>query len=206
MNNRKRIAVLGVMLGMGMAATGCSGPEDAPQAEVREMFMGDEEQTNPGNDEEESTEADTNRSESEENTKEDAETDEEAQNAEQFNQDEINADESEDGRTINASQAAEHLGGKVQSPRADGMILAQTTLVDEEGMVTLLEVEDARKIQVRFTADTKVEHWIIQGGGAGIDMKEAAFSDLEEGQGVELEGYFDGEEFVAAKVIIEVYE
>lgn len=86
------------------------------------------------------------------------------------------------------------------------MILAQTTVSDEDGMVTLLNVEDAKKIPVKYTADTKVEHWTIQGGGAGIDMQEASFSDLEEGQGVEVEGNFEGETFVATRVIIEVYE
>ena len=115
------------------------------------------------------------------------------------------ADETDGGQTINPLQGTEHLGGKVQSPQADGMILAQTTLVDEDGMVTLLEVKDAKKISVIFTADTKAEHWIIQGGGAGIDMKEASLSDLEENMGVELEGYFEGEAFVATRVIIEEY-
>ena len=114
-------------------------------------------------------------------------------------------DEAGGGQTINPSQGTEHLGGKVQSPQADGMILAQTTLMDEDGMVTLLEVADAKKIPVIFTEDTKAEHWIIQGGGAGIDMREASLSDLEENMGVELEGYFEGENFVATRVIIEEY-
>lgn len=109
------------------------------------------------------------------------------------------------GQTINFTEGAEHLGGKIQSLGDDGMTFAHTSLV-EDGSVTLLEVEDAEKIEVKFTADTKVEHWIIQGGGAGIDMQNAAFSDLQEGMGVELEGYYDGETFVATKVIMEDYE
>lgn len=112
----------------------------------------------------------------------------------------------EGGRqTIHFTEGAEHLGGKIQSLSADGMTFAHTSLV-EDGSVTLLDVEDAEKIEVKFTADTKVEHWIIQGGGADIDMQEAAFSDLKEGMGVELEGYYDGDAFVATKVIIEDYE
>lgn len=111
----------------------------------------------------------------------------------------------EESPKLTISQGAEHLGGKVQNPQADGMTFAQTTLVDEEGMVTLLDVQDAKKIPVKFTEETKIEHWIIQGGGAGIDMQNAAVSDLKEGMGVELEGYFDGETFVATKVIIEEY-
>lgn len=110
------------------------------------------------------------------------------------------------GQTIDFTEGAEHLGGKIQSLSTDGMIFAHTTLMDEDHSVTLLDVEDAEKIEVKFTADTKVEHWIIQGGGAGIDMQEATFSDLKEGMGVELEGNYDGDTFVAAKVIIEDYE
>ena len=85
------------------------------------------------------------------------------------------------------------------------MTLAQTTLTDEDGMVTLLDVDEAEKIPVRFTEDTKVEHWTIQDGGAGIDMRDAAVSDLEEGMGVELEGHYEGGTFVATRVIMEEY-
>ncbi|MDE7197956.1 MAG: hypothetical protein K2O15_03630 [Lachnospiraceae bacterium] len=114
-------------------------------------------------------------------------------------------DDTDEGQTVNTTQGVEYLSGKVQSPQEDGMILAQTTIMDENSQVTLLTVEEAKKIPVKFTADTKVEHWTIQGGGAGVDMKEALFSDLKEGIGVELEGYFEGDVFVASKVIIEVY-
>lgn len=48
--------------------------------------------------------------------------------------------------------------------------------------------------------------WMIQGGGAGIGKASAAFSELKEGIGLEAQGYFDGEEFIAGKVIIEIYE
>lgn len=106
---------------------------------------------------------------------------------------------------LDKAKGTEFLGGKVQNPQADGMTLAQTTIVDENGSVTMLDMKDAKRISVKFTPDTKVEHWTIQGGGAGIDMREAAVSDLEEGMGVELEGYYEGETFVATRVIMEVY-
>lgn len=109
----------------------------------------------------------------------------------------------EDGE--GASEGTEHLGGKIWKLQEDGMTFAHTSRV-EDSMVTILDVEDAEKIQVKFTEETKVEHWIIQGGGAGIDMQDAAFSNLKEGMGVELEGYYDGGIFVATKVIMEDYE
>ena len=85
------------------------------------------------------------------------------------------------------------------------MTLAQTTIVDENGSVTMLDMKDAKRISVKFTPDTEVEHWTIQGGGAGIDMQAAEVSDLEEGMGVEVEGYYEEETFVAVKVIMEEY-
>lgn len=106
-------------------------------------------------------------------------------------------------QTVDVPQETEHLSGKVQNPQADGMTLAQTTLMDEDGQVTLLDVKDAKKIPVRFTEGMKVEHWTIQGGGAGIDMQDAAVSDLQESMTVELEGYYDGEVFMATRVIME---
>lgn len=107
-------------------------------------------------------------------------------------------------QSFKVSEGTEHLGGKIWKLETDGMTFAHTSLV-EDSMVTMLDAEDAEKIRVKFTEDTKVERWTIQGGCAGIDMQDAAFSDLKEGMGVELEGYYDGETFVAAKVIMEDY-
>ena len=59
---------------------------------------------------------------------------------------------------------------------------------------------------VRCTDSTTFECWTIQGGGADIVVGEAAFSDIREDGGLEAEGYFEGEEFVAERVIIEIYE
>lgn len=148
MKDRRRIAVIGMALSMGMMMAGCAGAvKNEPQTEVKELELTDEKQ---------------------------------------------------DAHLLEDTEK--------ETGQEDGMILAQTTVSDEDGMVTLLDVKDAKKIPVKFTADTKVEHWTIQGGGAGIDMQEVSFSDLEEGQGVEVEGNFEGETFVATRVIIEVYE
>lgn len=104
-----------------------------------------------------------------------------------------------------ASQAGtEFLSGKIQNVEEDGMIIAQTTIL-EDGMVTLVDEKEAKKISVKFTEDTKVEHWTIKGGGADIDRKDAALSDLTAGMGVEMEGYYEGEDFVAIRVLIEEY-
>ena len=195
MKNRKLIASVGVMLSLGMMMAGCAGTDETSQTEIREMSMEDIDETKDAESDAEETDETKDTGLDMEGTNETEETEKDADKT----------DEPDGGQTINVSQDTEHLGGKVQAPQADGMILAQTTLMDEDGMVTLLEVKDAKKIPVIFTEDTKAEHWVIQGGGAGIDMKEASLSDLEENMGVELEGYFEGETFVATRVIIEEY-
>lgn len=105
---------------------------------------------------------------------------------------------------IGFQAGTEFLSGKIQSVEEDGMIIAQTTIL-EDSMVTLVDEKDAKKISVKFTEDTKVEHWTIKGGGADIDRKDAALSDLTAGMGVEMEGYYEGEAFVAIRVLIEEY-
>lgn len=133
-----------------------------------------------------------------------AKTQENAQKQTTDTESEDSAEGEDRAQTVKVSEGTEHLGGKIWKLQEDGMTFAHTSLV-EDNEVTILDVEDAEKIQVKYAEETKVEHWIIQGGGAGIDMQEAAFSDLKEGMGVELEGYFDGETFVATKVIMEDY-
>lgn len=105
---------------------------------------------------------------------------------------------------IISRDGTEFLSGKIQSVEEDGMIIAQTTIL-EDGMVTLVDEKDAKKISVKFTDDTKVEYWTIKGGGADIDRKDADLSDLEIGMGVEMKGDYEGETFVASQILIEEY-
>lgn len=185
---RKAAAIIGLAVVLGM--TGCAGNEEQPEETQEDISIQDglpEEAGEPG----------------EENTKEEAGD----SKSEALEQNDAGGDTEESGEenasNSMAARETEYLGGKVQDVRTDGMTFAQTTLLDEDGMVTLLSVEDAKKISVQFTADTKVERWTIQGGGADIDMREADVADLEPGMGVELEGYFAGETFVATRIIIE---
>ncbi|MDE7179517.1 MAG: hypothetical protein K2O59_17100 [Lachnospiraceae bacterium] len=188
----KKKAVAAISLAMLLGMTGCAGKEAAPEKTQENVSAVDGTQ-------EEAEKKAAEKKESDGRVKDEQDADSSDSAADASNEPQ------EESPKLSLSQGTEHLGGKVQNPQADGMTFAQTTLVDEEGMVTLLDVEDAKKIPVKFTEDTKVEHWTIQGGGAGIDMQNAAVSDLKEGMGVELEGYFDGDTFVAAKVIIEDY-
>ena len=108
----------------------------------------------------------------------------------------------------NENYTMENIGGKITSIAQDSFVISRV-IVDENGMILVMPGEggpDEVLTTIHCTDSTVYEHWTIQGGGAGIEKKEAAFSDITEGSGLEAEGYFDGEEFVADKVIIEVYQ
>lgn len=203
----KKKAVAAISLAMLLGMTGCTGKEAAPEKIVENVSTeeGSREEAENGSGADDSvTQKESEKKSANFEKPEVGSADAQETDSSDSATDAVNESQEENPK-LTVSQGTEHLGGKVQNPQADGMTFAQTTLVDEEGMVTLLDVKDAKKIPVKFTEDTRVEHWIIQGGGAGIDMQNAAVSDLQEGMGVELEGHFDGETFVATKVIIEDY-
>ncbi|MBD5520863.1 MAG: hypothetical protein HDR03_06495 [Lachnospiraceae bacterium] len=139
--------------------------------------------------------------------KEDEADDNEAQENGEAEKSEVSGGNPEDTpaqNEIGFQDGTEFLSGKIQSVEEDGMIIAQTTIL-EDSMVTLVDEKDAKKISIKFIDDTKVERWIIKGGGADIDRKDAAISDLAVGMGVEMEGYYEEEAFVAIRVLIEEY-
>lgn len=143
----------------------------------------------------------TNNKEAENQTKNDKEN----ENKESENQ--IN-----ENQTINNSEIInilnnEIIGGKVRSIGDNSFIISRT-LIDEDGYVTMPEKGSPQEelINIICTDNTVFENWIIQGGGAGIEKNEADFMDIKEGGGLEVEGHFDGENFIADKVIIEVYK
>lgn len=108
----------------------------------------------------------------------------------------------------NCNDTKEIIGGKVRSIAQDSFVISRV-IVDENGMILVMPGEggpDEQLTTIHCTDSTVFEHWTIQSGGAGIEKKEAAFSDVKESSGLEAEGYFEGEEFVAEKVIIEVYK
>lgn len=110
--------------------------------------------------------------------------------------------------TVQAEQ--EYISGKVKELKEDGFLFSQTVVsTDFEGggsFVTILDEGEAEEISVKYTPETNFEHWTISGGGADIVKKEASASDITEGMGLEINGYFEGSDFIAKLVIIEVYE
>lgn len=199
---------VGMMLLAGF--TGCTKTEEASQQTQEESGAEEDSQKTPdGTGDEGGSQKTPDGTGEETGNKETAgETGDEADRQEPTNAAE-HMDEQSAPFKLSPSEGTEHLGGKVQSVADEGMIFAQTTVMGEgenARMVTLVDEKDAQKIPVVFTADTKVEHWVIRDGGAGIDRADAALSDVKPGQGVELEGYYEGENFVATRILIEEYK
>ena len=187
--------------------TGCSQTTEAQQQTQEEIRT----ETDNQAPQEVSKEQEDEQKEEEKTSREPEQADEQSNESEKPEQADGQLNESENEQTeprkITPSEGTEYLGGKVHSVEDDGMVLAQTTVrgVDERDII-LVDEQEAKKIPVKFTEDTKVEHWTIEGGGADIDMKEAALSDLQAGLGVELEGFYEGDNFVATRILIEVYK
>ena len=113
--------------------------------------------------------------------------------------------------SINVNQNTLIIGGKVRSVAQDSFIISRTLWEDSDDGGSYVSIPEEGSpeeelVTIHCTDATTYERWTIQGGGAGITTDEATFSDIQRGGGLEAEGYFDGEEFIAERVIIEIYE
>ncbi len=135
---------------------------------------------------------------------------EEGQNVDEENT--ASPDPVQDSSPKNEEEKAQEtmiIGGKVREIMEDGFVISRVQYADDDMTMVVLPEEGSPEeelVTVRCTDSTAFEHWVIQGGGAGIDMNEATFADIQKGGGLETEGYFDGDNFVAEKVIIETYK
>lgn len=188
---RKSLLTAGVILLMLSTATGCGGQGTEQSDGIPVEKISGENNTAETNTEEK--EATKQQQEEKDNASDDSTA--------------PDADDYDTFDVIQGGDSEEHIGGKVRSIAQDSFVLS-LTLTDENGYVTMPEAgsPDEQLVTVLCTDSTIFEHWTIQGGGAGIERKEASFSDITEGGGLEAEGHFEGAEFVADKVIIEVYQ
>ena len=192
MQMKRKCVTAGIMVVMLAVVTGCgSGKEEDQDIETEAVTVLVDENTEKDN-----SAVQKQGNEAEKNAPESSNTDDETDG-----NDNITAENSD-------HDTMENIGGKVTSIEQDSFVISRV-IVDENGMILVMPGEggpDEVLTTIHCTDSTVFEHWTIQGGGAGIEKKEAAFSDIKEGSGLEAEGYFDGEEFVANKVIIEVYQ
>lgn len=104
------------------------------------------------------------------------------------------------------------LSGKVRSIGENSVVISKIFVEESEdgnGSIVILPGEGDREeelVTVNFTDATEFHHWTIKNGGGDIDMRESSFSEIAVGSGLEMSGNYDGDTFIARKVIIEVYE
>lgn len=107
---------------------------------------------------------------------------------------------------VDNSEETMIIGGKVRSVSQETFVISRTLIEDSIVIMPEPGSPEEELVSIRCTDATVFEHWIIQGGGAGITKEEAAYSDITVGGGLEAVGCFDGEEFMAEKVIVETYQ
>ena len=187
---RKYVILAGMMALMATAATGCNIGQ---KSEEKNTIVSFDDMTD----------------ESVEQQIQSDETEYDMQESDSLDHEESNDESTSDSSLINKfsiSQDSMIIGGKVRSVAQDGFILSRVLIEDSFVVIPEAGSPEEELVTVRYTDLTTFECWIIQGGGAGIETKEADSSDIREGGGLEVTGYFDGEEFVAERVIIEIYE
>ncbi|MCM1127745.1 MAG: hypothetical protein NC429_14895 [Lachnospiraceae bacterium] len=216
MKNRYRLAA-GLVL-LTLSAVGCSGkePEESPALSVENVqdiedaskgvqgdTLGKNEQQNEtepenANQPEHDTQLkDETRSENTSQPKEEAESGEK---------------EESEYKVFPMKEGEESLSGKVRSIGENSVVISKIFIEDGKdgkGSIAVLPGEGSREeelVTVNFTDDTVFHHWTIKSGGADIDMRDSSFSEIGADSGLEMYGYYEGEIFIASRVIIEVYE
>ena len=128
----------------------------------------------------------------------------------------VNVDEPvEDGGLTDLSRgekSAEKLEGNVKSID-DGSVVIIKTIIEERddesqvmiGVAPGYEAEEDL-VNVNFQEITEYELRTVKNGGVNPDedvtVKKASFSDMKDGASISLEGYYEGDTFVAEKVVL----
>lgn len=102
------------------------------------------------------------------------------------------------------------IGGEVRSVSQDSFVISRT-LTEDDGDAMIAVMPEAGSpeeelVTIRLADSVTFERWTIGGGGAKIDRAEASFAEVQEGTMLEAQGSFEGDEFVAKKVIVEIYK
>ena len=177
---KKWIAAVGLSVFMVTAGAGCGAKEQDSQVDAIEqepLEDGSEEQN--------------------------AETEEETEKESADRQQETGKPES--GET-------EQLDGNVRGIGDNGIVIIKVRTEElEEGVSLAIQPASGNEtaedyVDVNFTDDTTFELHVVKNGGVNPDedvtVKEASISDIVGDMSVTLEGYYDGEVFVAGKVVL----
>ena len=177
---KKWIAAVGLSVFMVTAGAGCGAKEQDSQVaaiEQEPLEDGSEEQN--------------------------AETEEETEKESADRQQETGKPES--GET-------EQLDGHVRGIGDNGIVIIKVKTEElEDGVSLAIQPASGNEtaedyVDVNFTDDTTFELHVVKNGGVNPDedvtVKEASISDIVGDMSVTLEGYYDGEVFVAGKVVL----
>ncbi len=177
---KKWIAAIGLSVFMVTAGAGCGAKEQDSQVaaiEQEPLEDGSEEQN--------------------------AETEEETEKESADRQQETGKPES--GET-------EQLDGNVRGIGDNGIVIIKVKTEElEDGVSLAIQPASGNEtaedyVDVNFTDDTTFELHVVKNGGVNPDedvtVKEASISDIVGDMSVTLEGYYDGEVFVAGKVVL----
>ena len=177
---KKWIAAVGLSVFMVTAGAGCGAKEQDSQVaaiEQEPLEDGSEEQN--------------------------AETEEETEKESADRQQETGKPES--GET-------EQLDGNVRGIGDNGIVIIKVKTEElEDGVSLAIQPASGNEtaedyVDVNFTDDTTFELHVVKNGGVNPDedvtVKEASISDIVGDMSVTLEGYYDGEVFVAEKVVL----
>lgn len=111
-----------------------------------------------------------------------------------------------------AENKIEELEGNVKSIGDSSAVIIKA-IIEERGDVSLIMVGSAPGyeseedlVNVSFKETTEYELRVVKNGGVNPDedvsIREAAFSDIKEQTSISLEGYYEGDTFIAEKVIL----
>lgn len=119
-------------------------------------------------------------------------------------------DVNEGDDTYSISGEGVFIGGEVRSVSQDSFVISRTLTEDDgEDMIAVMPQAGSPEeelVTIRLADAVSFERWTISGGGAGIDKADASFAEVQEGTMLEAQGSFEGDEFVAKKVIVEIYK
>ena len=110
------------------------------------------------------------------------------------------------------SGETEQLDGNVRGIGDNGIVIIKVKTEElEDGVSLAIQPASGNEtaedyVDVNFTDDTTFELHVVKNGGVNPDedvtVKEASISDIVGDMSVTLEGYYDGEVFVARKVVL----
>lgn len=113
--------------------------------------------------------------------------------------------------TDSESVKTELLNGSVRGIGDNGIVIIKIKSEEEDGVVFVVgpapgyETEEDY-VSVDFTDQTKFERHVVKNSGMNPDedvtVQQASLSDIKSDMIVALEGYYDGEVFVAEKVVL----